>query len=240
MKTINQIKKEINSLKNPQKAETLQRFFKTGKGQYGEGDIFLGLTVPQMRKIAKKYFKETNLAEAKQLLAAATHESRLTGLLILVYKFEKANQEQQTEIVDFYLANTSRINNWDLVDLSCHQILGSYLVDHPQKRTLLDQLADSKNMWEQRIAMVSTYAFIKNNQLEYTFEIAQKLLNHPHDLIHKAVGWMLREAGKRNQAQLERFLQKNYSQLPRTTLRYAIEKFEETKRKRYLRGEFKK
>ena len=225
------VKKDLQKLANPEKAKLLQGFFKTGKGEYGEGDIFLGINVPVQRKIAKKY-RELKLNDIQLLLNSKIHEHRLVALLILVDKYEKTKNK---EIVDFYLSNTKNINNWDLVDLTAHKILGDYLVN--KERSLLYNLANSNDLWEKRISMIATAAFIKNNDFKDALKIAEILLNDNHDLIHKAVGWMLREIGKKDQDTEETFLKKYYKQMPRTMLRYAIEKFEESKRQAYLKSE---
>ena len=226
-----QVKEELKNLGNPEQAKLLQGFFKTGPGQYGEGDIFLGIKVPVQRKVAKKY-KDLPLQEIQQLLDSKIHEHRLVGLLILVYNYEKSKKKEK---VDFYLSNTRNINNWDLVDLTANKILGDYLLD--KNRSLLYNLAKSSDLWEKRISMISTAAFIKENDFNDTLKISEILLNDKHDLIHKAVGWMLREVGKKDQDVEEKFLKKYYKNMPRTMLRYAIEKFEESKRKAYLRSE---
>ena len=225
------LQKDLEKLKNPEKAKILARFFKTGKGEYGEGDIFLGIQVPDTRKIAKKY---TNLdfKDVEELLRSKIHEHRLAALLVLREKFTKANNKEKAKIFNFYLKNTKKINNWDLVDLSAEQIIGSYLKD--KDKLILSRLAKSNNLWEKRISIISTFSYIKSNQFEETFRISEILLNDKHDLIHKAVGWMLREIGKRDQRVEEIFLKKHYKEMPRTMLRYAIEKFDEDKRKFYL------
>jgi len=225
----------IQQIQNPQKAAILQRFFKTGKGEYAEGDIFSGLTVPQSRVIAKKY-KDLELSEIENLLHSKIHEERLIALLILIEHFKK-NKHEQKEIFEMYLQNTKYINNWDLVDLSAPNVVGMYLAD--KKRNVLYELAKSHNLWEKRISILSTLAFIvKKNEYVDTFKISDILLRDEHDLIHKAVGWMLREVGKRiSQEKEEEFLKTRYKIMPRTMLRYAIERFEEGKRKKYLRGE---
>lgn len=217
---------------DPAQVAGLARFFKTGPGQYGEGDKFLGIKVPVTRSIVKECWRDTGLAELEACICSEYHEVRLAALLTLVEIF-KHNKAQRHECVDFYLNHTGFINNWDLVDLSCYPLLGEWLLD--KDRTLLYNLARSgKNLWEQRIGMVSTMTFIRHGQLEDTFAIADILLHHPHDLIHKAVGWLLREAGKRDKAALEAFLRPRYQTMPRTMLRYAIEKFPEEERKLYL------
>ena len=219
---------------NPEKAKIYQRFFKIGKGEYGEGDIFLGISVPVTRKIANEF---TNLTfrKIKKHLQSKFHEERLAALLILVNNYKKTNDKK--EIFEFYLNITKHINNWDLVDLTADKILGDFLLDKDKEKSILYNLAKSKNIWERRIAIVATYAFIKNNQFEDALKISEILLKDKHDLIHKAVGWMLREVGKRDEKVLEDFLKTNYKNMPRTTLRYAIEKFPEGKKQLYLRGE---
>ncbi len=229
---LNQLKKDLKKLANPEKASILQRFFKTGKGEYGEGDVFLGITVPEQRKIAKKY-SELPLKETRKLLSGKIHEHRLTALLILVIKYKKADDTDKKKISHFYIKNFKHINNWDLVDLSSEKILGDYLLE--KDKSLLYRLAKSKNLWERRIAVITTFAFIRNNRFNDTLKISGLLLNDRHDLIHKAVGWMLREIGKRDQEVEEKFLKKHYRKMPRTMLRYAIEKFDEKKRQFYLK-----
>ena len=228
---LNQIKKELKQLSNPEKARILSRFFKTGKGEYGEGDIFLGIPVPEQRKVAKRHI-DISFADLQELLNSKFHEYRLTGMLILVFKYEKTDSLGKNKIFRFYLNNTKNINNWDLVDLSAPKIIGDYLIN--KNRSVLFELAKSNNLWERRISILSTFRFIKNNDFEDAISISKALLNDEHDLIHKAVGWMLREIGKRNQEREEEFLRKYYDQMPRTMLRYAIEKFSENKRKKYL------
>jgi 3-methyladenine DNA glycosylase AlkD len=224
------LKQEIEMAGNASQAKALQRFFKTGKGDYGEGDVFLGIKVPVQRAIAKKY--ELDLGEIQELLNSKIHEHRLIGLLILIDKYKKSREKK---ICDFYLANTRNVNNWDLVDLSCHKILGDFLLNND--RNVLYDLARSDNLWEKRISIVSTFAFIKEKDFYDALAIAELLLNDRHDLIHKAVGWVLREIGKKDPTVEEEFLKKHYKKMPRTMLRYAIEKFEDDKRKAYLRGE---
>ena len=230
---IGKIKQDIIKEANSEKAKILQGFFKTGKGEYGEGDIFLGITVPQSRKIAKKY-SSLQLKEISLLLQSKVHEERLIALLILVEKYNKAQDKNQ--IFDFYLKNTKYINNWDLVDLTADKIMGNFLLN--KSREVLYNLAKSDNLWERRIAIISTFHFIKNNQFNETLKIAEILLKDDHDIIHKAVGWMLREIGKRDLSILESFLKKYYNRMPRTALRYAIEKFPEDKRQAYLKEKF--
>jgi len=231
---LNQLKQDLQALANPKQAEVLQRFFKTGEGDYGEGDVFLGIKVPVQRKIAKKYFG-LSLPKIKELLKSKIHEHRLIGLLILDGKYKKANEEEKENIFNFYLQNIKSVNNWDLVDLSAPNIFGNFLLN--RDKNILYKLVRSENLWEKRIAIISTFAFIKKEEFEDVLAISELLLDDTHDLIHKAVGWMLREVGKRNQEILEGFLKEHYKNIPRTMLRYAIERFEEGKKKKYLRGE---
>ena len=228
------LKSDLRKLATPKKAKASEWFFKTGPGQYGEGDQFIGVTVPEQRSVARKY-KDLPLSETEQLLKSSIHEERLVALIILVERFRKSEQEAQKEIYDFYLANTNRVNNWDLVDLSAEYIVGGYLADKP--KDTLYKLARSKSLWERRIAMIATYYYIKQGKAKYTLEIAEILLYDSHDLIQKAVGWMLREVGKRCSEQvLTDFLDKHATTIPRTTLRYAIERFPEEKRQKYLKA----
>lgn len=216
---------ELDGLKNPEKARGLQRFFKTGKGEYGEGDRFLGIVVPEQRKIAKRYL-DLSLSDLQKLLESKIHEYRLTALFILIEKKEKK------AAFDFYLKNTKNINNWDLVDLSAPSILGEYLIDKDRK--ILYNLAKSKSLWERRMAVLATFRFIKDGDFSDSLKIAEILIKDEHDLIHKAVGWMLREVGKRHSKVEEDFLKKHHKKMPRVMLRYAIEKFTEKKRRMYL------
>ncbi len=225
------IKKELKEYSNKEKAKILQKFFKTGKGEYGEGDIFLGVNVPDQRKIAKKFIG-LPLMKISLLLKSKIHEERLTGALILVQKYEKANEDEKANIVNFYLKNSKCFNNWDLVDLSAPKILGKFLINKEKK--IIYSLSKSENIWEKRIAIVSTYSLIKENKFEDTLEISKILLQDAQDLIQKAVGWMLREVGKRNIKELKKFLEENKEKMSRTTLRYSIEKFNEKERKKYL------
>ena len=215
----------------------MQRFFKTGKGQYGEGDIFLGVMVPEQRKIVKKYWKEAGFKDIQELLDSKFHECRLVGLLVLVQKYKKAKKDNSTKrkIFEFYLKNTGRVNNWDLVDLSAPNIVGEFSLREGTQE--IRSLADSDNLWERRIAVLGTFPFIKNKHFGESLFLADKLMTDKEDLMHKAVGWMLREVGKKNQEVLELFLSTRYKSMPRTMLRYAIEKFPEEKRKGYLKGE---
>lgn len=225
------LKKEIKKQADLPQARFLQRFFKTSRGGYAEGDVFLGIRVPQSRILVKKY-RELSLAQAGSLLRSKYHEERLIALLILVDNFEHGNEALKTKIYKFYLNSTKFVNNWDLVDLSADKIVGEYLLDRP--KAVLNKLARSKNLWERRIAMVATYQFIKNHRFAKTLEIAKILLKDRHDLIHKAVGWMLREVGKRDEKVLAQFLDKYRHRMPRTALRYAIERFPKKRRKAYL------
>lgn len=225
---------DVDLLADPAKAAFLQGFFRTGKGEYAEGDLLLGLTVPQQRIIAKK-FAALPLPEIKKLLRSKFHEHRLIALLILCARYPRSDSDGQQQIHRFYLDHTAWINNWDLVDTSARALVGEHL--SPGSK-VLDQLARSESLWERRIAIVATHAYIRRGELEPTFRISRSLLADKHDLIHKAVGWMLREAGKQSPAALLEFLEANYSKLPRTSLRYAIERFPEPRRKQLLRGEF--
>ena len=227
------IRKKLRSMRDADIAAHSMRFFKTGKGEYGEGDKFLGIRVPVLRKCVREY-RDTPLEEVNKLLSTGYHEERLFALLLLVNQFSRANEIQQKSIYDFYLNNTKYINNWDLVDSSAHQIVGSYLFH--QKRTVLSRLAKSNDLWERRIAIIATYHFIKQQQFADTLKISRQLLSDPEDLIHKAVGWMLREVGNRDIDVEMEFLNPRYKKMPRTMLRYAIEKFPEKKRKSYLNG----
>jgi len=230
-----ELRKEIKQKANKEKAKLLQGFFKTGPGEYGEGDIFLGIIVPETRKTAVK-FKSLPLNDVEQLLKSKFHEERLCALLLLVHNYNQAknNKDEGTkkEIYNFYLKSTKYINNWDLVDLSCHQIVGDYLKD--KDKSILYELAKSNNIWERRISIISAFASIRNNDFNDVIKISELLMKDKHDLIHKAVGWMLREMGKRNKQQLIFFLNKHYKEMPRTMLRYSIEKLPEKQKKFYL------
>ncbi len=231
---LKQLKQDLQKLANPQKAKNLARFFKTGKGEYGEGDIFLGITVPEQRKIANKY-KNLPLVDLQNLIKGKIHEQRLVSLLILVNQFKKANQVKQKEIFNFYLKNTNYINNWDLVDLSAPTIVGQYILENSEAKPILYKLAKSNSLWERRISILATFAFIRAKKYQDCLKIAQKLLKDKHDLIHKACGWMLREIGKRDKKLLREFLDKHCRQMPRVMLRYAIEKLSPELRTHYLR-----
>ncbi len=229
--TLENLKQALQAQANPERARVSAWFFKTGPGQYGEGDVFIGLRVPRQRKIARQ-FKDLALNEIKKLLDDKIHEYRLTALLILVGQFAKASEAQRKVIYDFYLKNACQVNNWDLVDSSAPYIVGVYLLDKP--RAILNKLAKSNNLWERRIAILATFTFIKAGEFKDTIKIAELLLNDSHDLIHKAVGWMLREMGKKDQDVLLRFLDKHYKKMPRVMLRYAVEKLLLKKRQFYL------
>ncbi|MCR4283958.1 MAG: DNA alkylation repair protein [Parcubacteria group bacterium] len=230
---LKKLKKDLRNKADSDKAKVLQGFFKTGVGQYGEGDVFLGVTVPESRKIAVRYEK-LSFPEISELLKSKIHEERFVALLVLVHNFKEGDEGEMKKIFNFYLKNTRFINNWDLVDLSADKIVGAYL-SNMKDREVLHKLAKSKNLWERRIAIVATFNFIKNDEFRDTLKIAEILLEDDHDLIHKAVGWMLREAGKRSLESEESFLRKHYKKMPRTMLRYAIERFPEKKRQAYLK-----
>ena len=233
MSTATKVKSALRDKINPEKAAFYPSFFKTGPGEYGQGDKFLGVVVPDQRKIAKQ-FKDLPQAQIKKLLDDAYHECRLTGIYILVGQFEKAKQQaDQKQIVDFYLANLDRVNNWDIVDASAHKILGAWLFDKKDRR-ILNKLAKSKRLWRQRVAMIATYWFIKRDDFDDALSLAEFYLDHEHDLMHKAVGWMLREIGKQKKSVLVAFLDQYAANMPRTMLRYSIEKLPEKTRKAYM------
>ena len=221
------ITSELQALSNAEKREIFPKFFKAGKGEYGEGDRFLGVTVPNIRAIAKQY-KNISLNEIRELMQSEWHEVRLCALLIMVEKSKKKDEALRQQLFDLYLSQTDRINNWDLVDLSCRFIVGEYLLD--KSRDILYQLAHSPLLWDNRIAIVSTYAFIRKGQLEDTYALSDLMMHHPHDLMHKAIGWMLREAGKRDANRLYNYVMSHRADMPRTMLRYAIEKFSPAER----------
>lgn len=238
MNKIAKIKDELASHINPEKAEFLPYFFKTKPGQYGEGDKFLGVVVPDIRKVVKNNLDAT-IYELFELPKSKWHEERMTALLILVAKFAKSTKSEQLEIYNQYLNNTKYINNWDLVDLSCRDIIGKYLFENPDNLDKLNKLAKSELLWDRRIAIISTYYFLMKGDPSPTLQIIDILISDKHDLIQKANGWMLRELGKRVDSQiLVQYIKQNYNQIPRTTLRYAIERFPEETRKQYLKGIF--
>jgi len=231
MQPLQRLKADLRSIANPEKAKILSGFFKTGKGQYSEGDIFLGVMVPRQRRIAKEY-GFLSLKDIGTLLSSRIHEHRLVALLILVQRYRKADEQEKETIADFYLDHAACINNWDLVDLSAPYILGEHL--YGKDAAVLFRLAVSENLWERRIAIIATFAFIRKNRFRETLGIAEALLHDQHDLIHKAVGWMLREVGKRDMMFLEGFLRDHSDAMPRTMLRYAIERFTASKRQYWM------
>lgn len=224
---------DLKRLRNPAKAKLLSGFFKTGKGEYGEGDVFLGIMVPQQRQVAMKHWKEASLGDIDALLKSKIHEHRLTSLLMLVKKFEKGGEKEKSEIYQFYLSHAKFVNNWDLVDLTAPRIAGAWL--WKKDKSVLLKLAKSNNLWERRIAMIATLGFIVKGEFGETVKISKLLLHDEHDLIHKAAGWMLREMGKRGgEKELHAFLKQHAATMPRTMLRYAIERMDEKTRKSYL------
>ena len=233
------LEKSLNAAADPERAAFLAGYFKTGKGEYAEGDIFLGLTVPMLRKIALQH-RTLSLADLKILLSSKFHEHRGAALEILVEQYKRADEKQRKQIVRFYLSNTRGINNWDLVDVSCRPILGEHLKTHPRAipKTILDKLCRSKNLWERRIAIISTMSLVWVGELDDAFRLAEALLDDQHDLMHKAVGWVLREADRKDRARLLAFLETHYTRIPRTALRYAIEHFPPDQRKKLLTGNF--
>jgi 3-methyladenine DNA glycosylase AlkD len=223
----------LKEIGDPKIAQHSQRYFKTGKGEYAQGDRFLGIRVPVLRKKVIP-FKETSLKDIKELLVSPFHEVRLFALLLMVHQFSKGGVEQRDKLFNLYISSTPFINNWDLVDTSAPYIVGPYLLD--RDRSILYDFARSDLLWERRISVMSTFFFVRQFQYEDTLRISRILLNDPHDLIHKAVGWMLREIGKRDRQTEELFLERHYQQMPKTMLRYAIEKFEKERRQMYLKG----
>ena len=234
--SVNELTKELNSLSDPARATNLARFFKSGPGQYGEGDLFLGIMVPTAHKMVSKYYLQLDLADIDKLISSPYHELRLVALLMLVKKYEKTKSEtEKTRLYEYYLDHRQFINNWDLVDLSTPKIVGDNLLTNP--RDILYQLAGSDNLWERRISIMATFAFIRAGEFEDTLKLSKILLHDHHDLIHKAVGWMLREMGKKDKMTLLNFLNEYASVMPRTMLRYAIEKLSDKERKYYLKKE---
>jgi 3-methyladenine DNA glycosylase AlkD len=227
------VRKRLKKLGTRERAEVSQRFFKTGPGQYGEGDVFLGVRVPELRRLAKE-FKDLASREIQGLLRSEVHEERLVALLILVRNYPKADQQAQKRIYGLYMGHLRFVNNWDLVDVSAEHVVGAFLRD--KDKSPLYRLARSKDLWERRVSVLATFHYIKRNEFSETLKIARMLLLDEEDLIHKAVGWMLREVGKRDLAVEEKFLKTHYLKMPRTMLRYAIERFPEPKRQRYLKG----
>lgn len=233
---VKEIQEALAILSIPEKAEFFPKFFKTGKGEYGEGDLFLGVKVPDQRSVAKEYFAKISLEELSELLSSKFHEHRLAALFMLIHKFEKTKDATaKDEIVDFYLNHLQYINNWDLVDSSCYKILGRYAFEN-QKEDILRKLSCSGQMWHKRIAVVGTMHHVKKGSFELTKELVTNNLKHAHDLIHKANGWLLREIGKKNEKELVSYLNVYYKEMPRTCLRYAIEKLDEKLRQGYLKG----
>ncbi len=233
MTTVRKIRQKLRKLADKEKAKILRGFFKTGPGQYGEGDVFLGITAPVLRKLTKEC-RGTPVADALRLLRSSIHEERLLALFLLVRAFGEGDDGARKKIYNLYLKNTRYVNNWDLVDLSAPNIVGAYLRD--KSRAPLYPLAKSSDLWKRRIAILATFAFIKQGDYADTLKVSELHLSDEHDLIHKAAGWMLREVGKRDLAAEETFLKQHYRKMPRTMLRYAIERFPETKRKKYLNG----
>ena len=229
--SLEQLQAELRAQANPDKVDVYKRFFKTGPGEYGEGDLFLGVNVPAQRRLAGKY-RDLNWLDTIRLLKSPYHEERLTALLIMIHQFERGDVLTRGRVYRFYLNNTRYINNWDLVDTSAHKICGPYLMNND--RTFLDNLARSRDLWKRRISIITTYYFIKHDQFDDTLRIAKILLHDKHDLIHKATGWMLREVGNRNQSVEEEFLDTHAAEMPRTMLRYAVEKFPPGLRKKYM------
>lgn len=232
---LTEIKNELRRLGSAEKAVQCGRFFKTGKGEYGEGDKFIGVTVPDQRAVARKFVKKLTMAEVFELLRSEIHEHRLTALFILVDQYKKAADKAKKEIYELYLKNWKYVNNWDLVDSSAHKIVGEYLLKNPAEREILYTLAHSKNLWEKRIAIISTFTLIRAKQFDEALKIAEIMLKDEHDLIHKAVGWMLREVGNRDHSTEKKFLDKHYKEMPRTMLRYAIEKFPPAEKTFYMK-----
>ncbi|MBF0484164.1 MAG: DNA alkylation repair protein [Candidatus Omnitrophica bacterium] len=230
--TLTKLKKRLRDFASKEDAKFLQRFFKTGPGQYGEGDVFIGVRVPDNRKVAKE-FKDLSMSDLNILIKSPIHEERLLALIIITFQFAKADDKNQKLLFDLYLSNTKSINNWDLVDLSAPNVVGAYLLN--RDRSILFKMAKSKLLWDRRIAVVATHYFIRNNSFDHTLKISEMLLEDNEDLMHKAAGWMLREVGKRDVEVLRGFLNKHHKIMPRTMLRYAIEKFEEKERKSYLK-----
>ncbi len=230
---LKEIKSELHSLADPEHAEISQRFFKTGKGEYGEGDVFIGVRVPKIRALAKKHQK-VKLDVVEDFMTSEIHEERMLAIVILMHKFRKGSNAEKEEIYNFYLNHLEHVNNWDLVDVSAMYIIGVFLEN--RSRDVLYELVHSKNLWFRRVGIMSTFWFIKKNDFDDTLNLAQILLHDEEDLIHKAVGWMLREVGNRNRKTEEAFLQKHYKDMPRTMLRYAIENFPEELRQQYLKG----
>lgn len=236
MSNYEEVVKELKQIADPEIAEHSARFFKSGEGDYGEGDQFLGIRVPNQRTIAKQN-RDLSFKEISNLLQSPYHEVRLTAVFILVYKYQKAKKvENHKEIYQFYISHLEGINNWDLVDSSAKYIAGHFLFEYDQDRSILNKLSDSEDLWERRIAIMATFYFVDQGDFDLTLELAEKYLAAPEDLIHKASGWMLREIGKQDEKLLRNFLDQHYQIMPRTMLRYAIEKLDEPLRQMYLKG----
>jgi 3-methyladenine DNA glycosylase AlkD len=227
---------ELEKVRDDEKEKIFYRFFKTKKGEYGNGDIFWGITVPKIRYIAKRYYKDISFNDIKELISSSIHEIRLTGFIIHTYKYERGSKDEKKDIIDFYLNNLKGVNNWDIVDLSCYKILGNGIYEGIVGKEILYELARSKNMWERRVSIVSTYSLIRNDIYEDTLNISKILLEDSSDLIQKAIGWMLREVGKRDIQVLREFLDLNMKDMSRITLRYSIERMGEKERKEYLKS----
>ncbi len=234
MATTADVRYALASLADPGRAEGVSRFLQMVPGGYGEGDRAIGVSVPEQRRVAGRYWRDLSLDETATLLTSGVHEERLTAIFILVRKFTKGDQEERGRIFGLVLANTGSINNWDLVDSSAPYIVGPWLID--KDRSVLDRLVESSLVWDRRIAIMATFAFVKAGDFHWTFRLSDRLLRDPHDLVHKAVGWMLREVGNRDRAAEEEFLARRYRVMPRVMLRYAIEKFEPQRRREYLSG----
>jgi len=231
-----QIEEALQMLSTRERAVQMPRYFKTGKGEYGEGDIFYGVSVPDQRSVAKEFYKEISLKELSDVLKSEIHEMRLTAIFMLVAKYEKAkNNTEKRQLVDFYLDHLEYVNNWDIVDSSAHKILGAYAF-HNGEEEILYKLSFDEDMWKKRVAVIGSYWFIKNKHYELTQKLVLNNLKHPHDLMHKANGWMLREIGKKDESVMLDFLNKYYKEMPRTSLRYAIERLDEELRQDYLKG----
>ncbi|MEW2384527.1 DNA alkylation repair protein [Micromonospora sp. NPDC047707] len=234
MATTADVRRELAGLADPRRAEGVSRYLQMFPGGYGEGDRAIGVPVPDQRRVAGRYWRDLSLADTATLLTSDVHEERLTSLLILVRKFDKGDERERGDVFRLVLANTGRIDNWDLVDSSAPYIVGPWLID--KDRSVLDRLAGSSLVWDRRIAVMATFAFIKVGDFHWTFRLAERLLRDPHDLVHKAVGWMLREVGNRDRTAEEEFLARHHRAMPRVMLRYAIEKFEPQRRRAYLSG----
>lgn len=228
------IKADLKALGSKDKRKVYMRFFKTGKGEYGEGDVFWGVTVPDVKSVAKSYYKDISLDECESLLHDPVHEVRLCALHILVFKYGKGDGVLKRGVYDLYVRNFEFVNNWDLVDCSAHKIVGDFVLNNPNERSVLYDLAKSGHLWSERVSVISCFTLIRANEFEDILKLSEMFLDHEHDLMHKAVGWMLREVGKRDMDLLRGFLNKHIKDMPRTMLRYSIERMEEKERKGYL------